>query len=191
MKIFNTILITLVVRILLIGVSLIFFDVSIRLKTHRNDEQNKNMQKDGLKQNPDQKITKLKTEILQQGKGDVQVKTGDTITVHYTGTLINGVKFDSSLDRGTPFSLTIGVGQVIRGWDQGIIGMRVGEQRKLTIPSQLAYGAVGAGGVIPPNADLIFVVDLISINNKGEVEEKNHETQGMQGLENEIEPEKK
>lgn len=105
----------------------------------------------------------LKTEILTEGAGDQMVAPGDNITVDYTGTLEDGTKFDSSIDRGQPFSFTIGQGEVIQGWDQGIIGMKVGEERKLIIPSDLAYGSYGAGS-IPPNATLIFTVKLISIN---------------------------
>jgi peptidylprolyl isomerase len=86
---------------------------------------------------------------------------GKRVTVHYTGTLTNGQKFDSSLDRGKPFAFTIGVGQVIQGWDEGVMSMKVGGKRKLMIPSKLGYGARGAGGVIPPNATLIFEVELL------------------------------
>lgn len=88
---------------------------------------------------------------------------GKQVTVHYTGTLENGTKFDSSKDRGTPFTFTIGVGQVIKGWDEGVATMKVGGSRKLIIPSDLGYGARGAGGVIPGNATLIFDVELISV----------------------------
>jgi len=112
-----------------------------------------------------QDITELSAQIIQQGTGDRLVKAGDKITVHYNGMLLDGTKFDSSIDRGQPFSLTIGAGQVIQGWDQGIIGMKVGEQRRLFVPSELAYGEQGAGETIKPNDDLIFDVALISIDN--------------------------
>ncbi|MDP3004005.1 MAG: FKBP-type peptidyl-prolyl cis-trans isomerase, partial [Candidatus Azambacteria bacterium] len=86
-----------------------------------------------------------------------------TVSVHYVGVLENGTKFDSSVDRGTPFEFSLGVGQVIPGWDIGVEGMKVGEARRLTIPSELAYGSSGAGNAIPPNATLIFEVQLLGI----------------------------
>ncbi|ARU32860.1 peptidylprolyl isomerase [Sulfuriferula sp. AH1] len=88
---------------------------------------------------------------------------GQTVTVHYTGWLTNGTKFDSSKDRHQPFSFHLGAGEVIRGWDEGVAGMKVGGTRKLTIPPQLGYGARGAGGVIPPNATLVFEVELLGV----------------------------
>lgn len=108
-------------------------------------------------------ITKLLIEDIKVGTASAEVKAGDTVVMHYTGTLLNGTKFDSSVDRGQPFQTQIGVGQVIAGWDQGVPGMKIGGIRKLTIPSALAYGERGAGAAIPPNADLIFVVELLKI----------------------------
>ena len=105
----------------------------------------------------------FKIEILKEGSG-TEAKNGDKVSVHYVGTLIDGKKFDSSLDRGEPYSFVLGASQVIKGWDQGVLGMKVGEKRKLTIPSDLAYGDNGFGGVIPPKATLIFEVELIRIN---------------------------
>lgn len=96
------------------------------------------------------------------GTGDVAV-VGKTANVHYTGWLENGKKFDSSVDRGQPFSFPLGAGRVIKGWDEGVQGMKVGGKRKLTIPSDLGYGSRGAGGVIPPNATLIFDVELLGV----------------------------
>ncbi|WP_028465548.1 FKBP-type peptidyl-prolyl cis-trans isomerase [Nisaea denitrificans] len=87
-----------------------------------------------------------------------------SVTVHYTGWLLDGTKFDSSHDRNQPFTFTLGAGRVIQGWDQGVVGMKVGGKRELVIPSKLAYGARGAGGVIPPNAPLRFEVELISVS---------------------------
>lgn len=90
-------------------------------------------------------------------------RAGQRVSVHYTGWLTNGQKFDSSLDRGQPFEFTLGQGEVIRGWDEGVASMKVGGKRKLTIPPDLGYGARGAGGVIPPNATLVFEVQLLDV----------------------------
>jgi len=104
----------------------------------------------------------VQIEILKEGTGAI-AKKGDTVSVHYVGTLENGTKFDSSVDRGTPFEFSLGAGQVIPGWDIGVEGMKVGEARKLVIPSELAYGSSGKGNVIPPDAMLIFEVQLLGI----------------------------
>lgn len=111
----------------------------------------------------EQNMDELKVEVLTEGTGEQVSKSGDSLTVHYTGTLTDGTKFDSSVDRGTPFTFTVGVGQVIQGWDQGMLNMKVGEKRKLTIPYNLGYGEDGYGP-IPPKATLIFEVELLKIN---------------------------
>ena len=105
----------------------------------------------------------LKYVDLKVGDGDI-AGPGQTATVHYTGWLTDGTKFDSSVDRGQPFSFVIGAGGVIRGWDVGVQGMRIGGKRKLTIPPEMGYGERGSGGVIPPNATLIFDVELLGLS---------------------------
>ncbi len=104
----------------------------------------------------------LEYEDLVVGTG-AEAVAGKQVDVHYTGWLTTGAKFDSSLDRGKPFSFPLGAGHVIRGWDEGVAGMKVGGKRKLTIPPELGYGARGAGGVIPPNATLVFEVQLLGV----------------------------
>lgn len=105
----------------------------------------------------------LKYEDINEGDGD-EAQAGQTVEVHYTGWLESGEKFDSSVDRSQTFSFKLGAGQVIKGWDEGVAGMKIGGKRKLTIPPQLGYGAKGAGGVIPPNAVLIFDVELLGLS---------------------------
>lgn len=106
----------------------------------------------------------LKVEDLVVGTG-AEAVNGATVTVHYIGTLVSGKKFDSSLDRGQPFSFPLGAGRVIRGWDEGVQGMKVGGKRKLTIPPELGYGSADVGGgLIPPNSTLIFEVELLAVN---------------------------
>jgi FKBP-type peptidyl-prolyl cis-trans isomerase FkpA len=104
----------------------------------------------------------LMIEELNVGDG-AEAKAGQIVSVHYTGWLIDGSKFDSSVDRNDPFDFPLGRGYVIPGWDEGVAGMKVGGKRKLTIPSELGYGLAGAGGVIPPNATLVFEVELLGI----------------------------
>jgi FKBP-type peptidyl-prolyl cis-trans isomerase len=123
--------------------------------------ENENKINNNLTMNQEQ--NNLRTEILKEGNG-AEIKNGDKAMMHYTGVLENGQKFDSSLDRGQPFEFMLGVGQVIKGWDMGVLGMKVGEKRKLTIPYELAYGEAGIPGVIPPKSTLIFEVELLKIN---------------------------
>jgi len=114
------------------------------------------------KETMDEKVTALKIEDITVGDGDEAVN-GKTVQVHYTGWLTNGTKFDSSKDRGKPFEFPLGAGRVIKGWDQGVAGMKVGGKRILHIPPELGYGTRGAGNVIPPNAQLKFEVELLGV----------------------------
>jgi FKBP-type peptidyl-prolyl cis-trans isomerase len=104
----------------------------------------------------------LKKEDLTVGTG-AEAVAGKEVTVHYIGTLQDGTKFDASRDHGQPFTFPLGGGQVIKGWDEGVVGMKIGGKRKLTIPPEMGYGAQGAGGVIPPNATLVFEVELLEV----------------------------
>lgn len=108
----------------------------------------------------------LKIVDVKVGTG-AEAKPGNLVRVHYTGWLENGTKFDSSLDRNEPFEFPLGAGMVIQGWDRGVAGMKVGGVRRLFLPAQWAYGERGAGGVIPPNATLIFEVELLGVQDKG------------------------
>jgi FKBP-type peptidyl-prolyl cis-trans isomerase len=116
----------------------------------------------GSNQELNEDFKELSIEILEEGSGK-EAEAGDRLSVHYTGTLKDGTRFDSSYDRGEPFLFVLGIGEVIDGWDQGLIGMKVGEKRRLEIPSSLGYGSNGSG-IIPPNAGLIFEIELLSID---------------------------
>jgi FKBP-type peptidyl-prolyl cis-trans isomerase len=166
-----------VIVIILIVVG-IYFLIQPSKTASQNQNVNQQPQK-VIEQNQDQQsvgadstnfdIQGMKVEILKQGTGD-GAKVGDNIAVNYTGTLLDGTKFDSSVDPSfghvAPFPYTLGQNRVIKGWELGLLGMKVGEKRKLTIPPELAYGPQGANGVIPPNATLVFEIDMVSINGK-------------------------
>ena len=126
-----------------------------------SEEENKEENKEKNKEEIKNENQKLEIEILEEGTGE-EAENNDKVTVHYTGTLENGTKFDSSLDRGKPFIFILGAGKVIKGWDQGVLGMKIGEKRKLTIPPELGYGSRNAG-LIPPNSTLIFEIELLEV----------------------------
>ena len=133
-----------ILAIVLIAVLLVVYFLFFKNKSEMSDE--------------------LQIKILKEGSG-IEAKVGDSVTVNYIGKLTNGTKFDSSYDHGQPFVFTIGEGYVIKGWDEGILGMKVGEKRQLTIPPSLGYGVTGTpGGPIPPNATLVFDIELLKIN---------------------------
>ena len=118
----------------------------------------------GPLESADTRITASGLKITELNVGDgAEASAGQTVVVHYRGTLENGKQFDASYDRVTPFSFPLGAGRVIKGWDEGVVGMKVGGKRKLVIPPDLAYGSRGAGGVIPPNATLTFEVELLDV----------------------------
>lgn len=148
----NKIFLAVIIIIVLAGVWYIFF-----YKPEIAGNSNQNMNPNNFD------IQGMKVETLNEGTG-AAAKAGDTVSVNYVGTLTDGTKFDSSYDRNQPFSFTLGQNRVIQGWELGVAGMKIGEKRRLTIPPELGYGANGAGSVIPPNATLIFEVELIEIN---------------------------
>ncbi len=156
--------------LILLGVSVVLIFTSLdsnkneqEIIDQNDSEENIEDQLNQIINKPNNKKMELQIDILKEGSGEIEAKEGDIIAVHYTGTLEDGAKFDSSLDRGETFSFTIGAGQVIKGWDEGTVGMKIGEKRKLTIPPELGYGDRGVGNIIQPNATLIFEIELVSI----------------------------
>ena len=139
-----------------------FWLVSKNEKTSQQQIQNATQLKTENIKSENKTMDDLKIETVKEGTG-AEAKSGDVVTVHYTGTLLDGTKFDSSVDRGKPFQFTLGAGQVIKGWDQGIVGMKIGEKRKLTIPADLAYGNYSPSPLIPANSTLVFEVELLAI----------------------------
>lgn len=150
------IIIILIAIILIAGFFYFIQPKNTNMPTNQNQQEQENQNSTSFD------IQGMKVEILQEGSGE-PVKQGDKITVDYAGAFEDGTKFDSSIDRGQPFVFTLGQNSVIQGWELGAVGMKVGEKRKLTIPPELAYGEQGAGEIIPPNATLIFEVDLLSV----------------------------
>lgn len=149
------------VVVTLIVAALIFFGFSLLSSINNGQTTNNNDQKNNM-------ADQLKTEVLREGQGDVAALS-DTVTVNYTGTLEDGTKFDSSYDRGTPFPVNLGQGRVIPGWEQGLLGVKVGEKLRLTIPSSLGYGDNGipdgkGGFIIPPKSTLIFEIEVMKID---------------------------
>ena len=147
----------LVIVILILIVAAVFLIV-----TSKNKEKSKSLPKDMLSASAPAVENPLQIIDIKVGDGK-EVKNGDRAEVNYLGTLENGVRFDSSYDRKQSFAFTLGAGEVIRGWDMGLLGMKIGGKRKLIIPSSLAYGKTGAGSVIPPDATLIFEIELLAI----------------------------
>jgi len=146
----------------LVSINMIKDDKKLIFPGEEGSEQVVQQQPQQQSQQPQEFGDELRAEIVKQGEGQ-EAKKGDKVTVHYVGVLEDGTKFDSSLDRGQPFQFTLGVGQVIQGWDLGVVGMKIGEVRRLYIPSAYGYGEQGAGSSIPPNANLIFEVELLGL----------------------------
>ncbi|MFH1894746.1 MAG: FKBP-type peptidyl-prolyl cis-trans isomerase [Patescibacteria group bacterium] len=150
-----------VIIVIILSVA-VYFQIQDNKRMYEELGINKNQNMENYQNQNTNPADELKIETIKEGIGE-EAKNGDTVSVHYVGTLQDGTKFDSSIDRGEPFVFTLGAGQVIRGWDLGVLGMKIGEKRKLTIPSDLAYGEQ-ANGSIPGGSTLIFEVELLGIN---------------------------
>lgn len=162
--------IMIVLGIVALGVvATIFFGNFGQYDTKEDSKTEQSLTENQLVEEEKEMTEELLIEDIVEGDGD-EVVVGAKVTVNYEGTLTDGTKFDSSYDRETPFTFIFGVGQVIPGWDEGLKGMKVGGKRKLTIPSELGYGESGAGDVIPPNATLIFEVELLEVESPGTTE---------------------
>jgi FKBP-type peptidyl-prolyl cis-trans isomerase len=151
-----------IIAIILLGVIGFIFSSNKNPQEVDNQSIKQEVNNNRTQQEEIMEITELQIVDTTVGEGKEAI-LGKVVSVHYTGTLTDGTKFDSSVDRETPFQFTLGAGQVIQGWDQGVIGMKVGGKRTLTIPSDLAYGPTGRPGTIPPSATLIFDIELLNV----------------------------
>lgn len=147
----------------IVGVAVVGIFYYFENQPPRQPTQKRQEQKEATEAAQKAEVERPEIEDLQVGEGQ-GVKSGDTVKVHYTGTLTDGEKFDSSVDRKEPFTFTVDEGQVIKGWDEGLVGMKAGGKRKLTIPPDLAYGEKGSPPKIPPNSTLVFEIELLEIN---------------------------
>jgi FKBP-type peptidyl-prolyl cis-trans isomerase len=159
----KSIIISAIILILIAGAVYVILKPDAKPATELKQTDNKANQVQIQQNSLSYDIQGMKVEILKEGTG-AEAKSGDKVTVNYVGTLENGKKFDSSIDRNQPFSFTLGENSVIQGWELGVAGMKIGEKRKLTIPPELGYGNQAVGGTIPANSTLVFEIDLLAIN---------------------------
>jgi peptidylprolyl isomerase/FKBP-type peptidyl-prolyl cis-trans isomerase FkpA len=154
----KNLIIALVIILIILVVGIYYFTQFVTKQETPTNEQKQENKNNEVSENQG-----IKIEILKEGEGE-SAESGNTISVNYVGMLEDGTVFDSSVERGVPFTFTLGINSVIQGWEVGVVGIKKGETRKLTIPPQLAYGQQGVSGVIPPNSTLIFEITLIEIN---------------------------